>query len=193
MHLDAPKTKKHHGDLLKTMIGLRTNRVSIIARVAAHKWRLIMDKRFVNTEFTLLKRLAAFISDLLYAKEDLENRLALIPDGQNRMDNILDSVSDLLKDILSTGPENQKKQLYNVMKDYKVELMPRLSSGSKNIIMTKSQAKQLIDVAQEKCKSCVEDCNSAKKCALYQLLEITAIPDSYDTLLCPYSRAVWRD
>lgn len=152
-----------------------------------------MDKRFVNKEFSLLKRLTAFISDLLYAKEDLWERLELVPDGQKRMDSLLNSVSDLIKDLIATGPENQKRQLGNTIKDYKIELMPKLSKGSTNILMTKTQAKQLIELAQEKCKTCVEDPRSAQKCALYQLLEVTVLPDSYDSLLCPYSKATWAD
>lgn len=152
-----------------------------------------MDKRFVNKEFSLLKRLTAFISDLLYAKDDLQSRLELIPDGPQRMNVLLDDASVLVKDILATGPENQKKHLYNTIKDYKVELMPKVSYGSSNIVMSKDQTKRLIDIAQEKCRTCVEDPDSAKKCALYQVLEITALPDTYETLLCPYSQAKWAD
>ena len=152
-----------------------------------------MDKRFVNKEFSLLKRLTAFISDLLYTKDDMQSRLALIPDGKQRMDALLDDASALVKDILATGPESQKKQLYNTMKDYKIELMPKLSYGSSNIVLSKEQVKQLIDVAQEKCKHCIEDPESAQKCALYKFLVITALPDSYNTLLCPYSQAKWAD
>ena len=152
-----------------------------------------MDKRFVNKEFTLLKRLTAFMSDLLYAKDDLAPRLQLVENGQQRMDKILDDVSSLIKDVLATGPESQKKQLSNTIKDYKVELMPKLAPGSSNVLMTKEQAKRLIDIAQEKCKSCVENSEEAKRCALYQILEITALTDSYDSLLCPYSRATWAD
>ena len=152
-----------------------------------------MDKRFVNKEFSLLKRLAAFISDLLYAQEDLDSRLALIPDGRQRMNKVLDDTSKFVQDILATGPDAQKRQLSNTIKDYKVELMPKLAPGSPNIVMTKEQAKQLVDIAQEKCKSCVEDPAKAQKCALYQVLSITALPDTYDSLLCPYSRATWAD
>lgn len=152
-----------------------------------------MDKRFVNKEFTLLKRATAFISDLLYMKDDLAPRLQLVEDGPQRMNKVLDDISGLVKDVLATGPESQKKQLSNTIKDYKIELVPKLAPGSSNVLMTKEQAKKLIDIAQEKCKSCVEGSEDAKRCALYQVLEITALTDSYDSLLCPYSRATWAD
>lgn len=152
-----------------------------------------MEQRFVNKEFTMLKRLTAFISELLYMKEDLDERMQIIPDGQKRLDNVLSEVSDLVKELIETGPDSQKKQLYNFIKDSRVELIPKLSPGSTNILMSKAQAKQLVDIAQEKCKSCVEDPRSAKNCVLYKVLEVTALPDTYNTLLCPYSRAKWED
>ena len=152
-----------------------------------------MDKRFVNKEFSLLKRLTAFISDLLYMKDDLQSRLELIPNGQKRMDDVLNGISDLIKDVVATGPESQKRQLYNTIKDYKIELTPKLTPGSPNVLMSKEQVKCLIDIAQEKCESCVEDPKAAKNCRLYKFLEITALPSSYDSLLCPYSRATWGD
>jgi hypothetical protein len=152
-----------------------------------------MDKRFVNKEFSALKRLTAFISDLLYAKEDLNERLDEIADGQKRIDEALDLTTQIVKDILATGPESQKKQLYNTIKDYKIELIPLLSSGSSNIIMSKTHVKNLIDIAKEKCSTCVENPQNAKRCALYKILEVTALPDSYETLLCPYSTATWAE
>ena len=152
-----------------------------------------MDKRFVNKEFSVLKRLTAFISELLYMKDDLQSRLELVPDGQKRMDRLLDDASQLAKDVIATGPETQKRQLYNTIKDFKVELTPKLTPGSANVLISKEQAMRLIDIAQEKCKTCVEDPASAKQCSLYKFLEITVLPDSYDSLLCPYSQAKWAD
>lgn len=140
-----------------------------------------------------MKRLTAFISDLLYAKEDLTERLQLVSDGQQRLDNILDDVSSLVKELIDTGPNNQKNQLRNTIKDMKVELVPKFSPGPSNIVMTKEQAKRLIEIAQEKCKTCVEDPDSAQKCPIYQILETTALLDSYNSLICPYSKAEWAD
>lgn len=191
--LEGLKTKSLRGNHQEITTGQPTNRNLNIVHAAERKWRSSMDKRFVNKEFSLLKRLTAFISDLLYAKDDLQKRLELIPDGNKRMDKVLDDVSELIKDLLSTGPDNQKKTLLNTVSDYKLEFVPRLSPGSSNIVITKAQAKKLIDIAQEKCTNCVEDYKKAQSCALYQLLEVTALPDSYDTMLCPYSQAEWKD
>ena len=152
-----------------------------------------MNERFVDIEFSVLKRLAAFISDLLYAKDDLNKRLLMIENGQERLNKLIDDTAVLVKELIATGTENQKRQLYNTIKDYKVEMIPKLANGSSNIVMTKIQAKQLIELAQEKCKNCVENSKSAQSCALYQFLEVTAVPDSYDSLLCPFSQATWAD
>lgn len=193
MHLEGQRKWRHLGNRQEILTGPPISQILNTAHVAVHQWRYVMDNRFVNKEFSLLKRLAGFISDLLYAKEDLQDRLKLIDNGPERLDKLLDDISELVRELLSTGPESQRRQLHNTIKDYRLEFVPALSPGTKNILMSKTQAKQLIDLAREKCRICVEDPESARKCALYQLLEVTALPDSYETLLCPYSESTWAD
>ena len=140
----------------------------------------------------MMKRLAAFLSELLFLKDDMK-RLNDIEDGNNRLEKIIDETARLTKDLLNTAPDNQRKQFSRSISDYKIELVPRLTPNSQNILMTKTQAKALVDLAQEKCKSCVESSESAKKCPIYKMMEITALPDRYDTMLCPFSLAEWAD
>lgn len=186
------QTKKQHGNLRGTLTGRLISQSFVTVLYAENRWRVQMENRFVNKEFSLLKRLTAFISDLLYAKEDLSARLDMIPDGQKRLDKAIDDVSEIVKELISTGPISQKRQLNSTIKDYKVELVPKFTPSPANIIMTKEQAKQLIDIAQEKCKTCIESPKAARSCALYKVLEITALTDTYDSLLCPYSTATWE-
>ena len=193
MLLADRRTKKQHGSLQEILTGRQTSQSFVSVLCAVIRWRIQMNERFVNKEFSLLKRLTAFISDLMYTKEDLAERLDIIPDGRQRLDEAINDVSEIVKELISTGPEAQKKQLYSTIKDYKVELVPKFTPSPANIIMTKKQAKKLIDIAQEKCKACVEDPDSALKCPIYQVLETTAPLDSYDSLICPYSIAEWAD
>jgi len=150
-------------------------------------------ERLVRNEMNTLKRFAAAFSEFLFAKDELTNRLKTIQDGEQRLDEIIEKTDSLFAEILETAPENQIKQLKNTLSDYRFELIPKLHPGSTNIIMTKDQAKELVNLAQEKCKTCIEYANDAQNCSIYKLLEKTALPDHYDTIICPYSLAEWAD
>lgn len=150
------------------------------------------QKRFVRNEMALVRRFAAFLSELLFLKDDLK-RLEYIKDGKERLDSLINSSAELLKDILDTTIDSQKLQIRNSFEDYRIDIVPKLKPGSPNILMTKDQAKRLIELAQERCVSCVEDAEHAKNCPVYKIMEVTALPDNYDSLSCPFSRAEWAD
>ncbi len=150
-------------------------------------------ERLVRNEMNTLKRFAASFSEFLFVKDDLANRLKTIQNGERRLDEIIEKTNSLFTDILKTVPENQRKQLINTLSDYRFELIPKLHPGSTNVIMTKDQAKELVDLAQEKCKTCIEYSDNAQNCSVYKMLEKTALPDHYDTIICPYSLAEWAD
>lgn len=150
-------------------------------------------QRFVRAEMDIMKRFAAFISELLYVKDDMQNRLEMVDNGKDRLEKLLDDSASLVKDLLETAPDNQKRQFRNSISDYKIELVPKLKPDSSNILFTKEQAKMLVDFAQERCKMCVDSAEEAKNCPVYKVLEITALPDRYDSMLCPYSLATWAD
>ena len=150
-------------------------------------------QRFVRAEMDIMKRFAAFISELLYVKDDMQNRLEMVDNGKDRLEKLLDDSASLVKDLLETAPDNQKRQFRNSISDYKIELVPKLKPDSSNILFTKEQAKTLVDFAQERCKMCVDSAEEAKNCPVYKVLEITALPDRYDSMLCPYSLATWAD
>ncbi len=152
-----------------------------------------METRFVRAEMDVMKRFAAFISELLYIKDDLQKRLDMVEDGKQRLDSIIDDTAKLVKDLLNTTVDNQRKHFANCLSDYRIDLTPKLKPGSTNLLMTRAQAKALVDLAQEKCKTCVDTPEEAEKCPVFKVLEITALPDNYDSMLCPYSRAEWAD
>ena len=151
-----------------------------------------METRFVRAEMDMMKRLAAFLSELLFLQDDMK-RLDDITDDRDRVKTIIDNTASLAKDLLDTAPDNQRRHFATTLNDYKIELVPKLKPGSQNVLLSKEQAKELVEFAQEKCKMCIEDSESAKKCPLAKLLETTALPDRYDSMLCPFSLAKWAD
>jgi hypothetical protein len=79
------------------------------------------------------------------------------------------------------------------MKDFDMRLLPKLTPGSTNVIMTKEEGMELMDIARWRCHSCAEDGESCRSCRLYKILESTTPMDSYgDGLMCPYALAEWE-
>lgn len=133
-------------------------------------------------------------SQLAYAKDDLKERLGMIPDGAERLQTILDGISSLLDDLLHTIPVNQCVSLKNATSDYQVRIVPKAMPKTENIVVTKANAKVLIDSAQEgKCASCVLDGNECRKCELEQVLEWVTPMTAYSDTLCPYNLAGWEE
>ena len=99
-----------------------------------------------------------------------------------------------MNDLIGTISRSQCRQIYGTMRDFEMRLLPKLTPGSTNILMTKDQGKELLDCARWKCHACVEDGEEARKCKLYQLLEATTPMDNYgDGMLCPYALAEWEE
>ena len=133
-------------------------------------------------------------SQLAYAKDDLKERLGMIPDGAERLQTILDGISSLLDDLIHTIPVNQCVSLKNSTSDYQVRVVPKAMPMTESIVITKANAKVLIDSAQEgKCVSCVLDGNECRKCELEQVLEWVTPMTAYNATLCPYNLAGWEE
>ena len=97
-------------------------------------------------------------------------------------------------DLVGTIRRSQCQQIWGTMKDFEMRLLPKLTPGSTNIVLTKEEGKQLLDCARWKCHDCIEDGESCRQCQLYKLLEATTPMDDYgDGMICPYSLAEWRD
>jgi hypothetical protein len=151
-------------------------------------------ERLTRPEMQSLKMMLALLSAAAYAEKDLRRCLERVRYGNRLMRMALGSLRSLMNKVLGTVSRNQCKHIYGTMTDYEVRLVPKLTPGSTNIILTKEQGKALMDCAQWQCKDCVKDGEEARKCKLYQLLESTTQMDDYgDGLLCPYALAEWRD
>lgn len=151
-------------------------------------------ERVTRQEMNACKFLTTLVSVTAYAKDDLKKRLETIPDGLARMDEALENIDSILRDICGTVNTRQAKQLLNASKELEVRLVPKFCPDHTMLQMGKEEYKDLIDCAREKCKFCTEDGDSCHDCRLYGIL-IERIPlDDYgDGITCPYAYTEWEE
>ena len=151
-------------------------------------------ERLKRNEMNSLRMLLANLSSAEYVRMELKNRLDCIPDGNRRFRLALGGLKAVCEDVIGTISAAQAKQIYGTLKDYRMQMVPKAMPGTVNIMLTKEQGVELIDLARERCHGCVEDGNSCRECRLYKLFEATTPLDDYgDGLICPYSLAEWED
>lgn len=152
------------------------------------------EKRLRRAEKEAMMYIMNTTSQLAYAKDDLKERLGMVPDGAERLQTVLDGIGSLLNDLLYTIPVNQCVSLKNATKDYQVRVVPKAMPMTENVVITKADAKVLVDSAQEgRCASCVLDGNECRKCDLEQALECITPLVAYGMALCPYNLAGWEE
>lgn len=151
-------------------------------------------ERLKRGEMDAVRMLLAALSTAAYAQKDLTGRLECVPAGNRRMRMAVGSLRSVVNDLIGTISRSQCKQIYGTMRDFEMRLLPKLTPGTTNIIMTKDQGKDLLECARWKCHDCVEDGEACRQCKLYKLLEATTPMDSYgDGLICPYALAKWEE
>lgn len=151
-------------------------------------------ERLNRNEFEAVRYLLGAVSYTASAKDDLQKRLECIPGGRQRMAMILGGLRAIADDLIGTVPRGQCKQLKNTMDDMEMRMVPKFASMNQNVILEKDNAKALIDTAMERCRGCVEDEKSCRKCGLYRVLESMLPLDDYNNgILCPYSTSEWTD
>ena len=148
--------------------------------------------RVTRQEMNACKLMTSLVSVVAYAKDDLRERLELVPDGQHRMETALTVIDNLLRDLCGTINIRQAKQLLNAAKELEVRLVPRMSPDHTTIQLNKDEYQELIDCAREKCKFCTLDGEECRKCRLYQMLLDKVPLDHYgDDITCPYAFTEW--
>lgn len=151
-------------------------------------------ERLNRIEMQSVRMMLAALSVAAYAEKDLNKRLECVPAGNQRMKMAEGSLRSVINDLVGTISRSQCKQIYGTMKDFEMRLLPKLTPGSTNVLMTKEQGMELMDCARWQCHSCVKDGEEARRCKLYQLLESTTPMDDYgDGLVCPYALAEWEE
>ena len=149
--------------------------------------------RLTRTETHCVQWLMNAMSSFRYAADDLKDRLTLVPDGPGRIRELNEFSSALLTDIADTIPDKQRRHLINLAQDMEVRLVPRMMPKNVTVVLSKEEATELVDAAQEKCKHCAEFAEESEKCRLRQILEIVVPLKDYGGLICPYSKAEWED
>ena len=150
-------------------------------------WREEDCERMTRTEFEATRCLLGATSYLAHARDDLGKRLECIPGGRQRMNMLMGQVKSLSNAIVDTMTTQQAKQMWNVMKDMDMRMVPKMTPSKTNVLLPVEAAKTLVSSAQHKCRVCVADGEEARKCELYKVLEALTPLDSYgDGLTCPY-------
>ena len=150
-------------------------------------------ERMNRGEYEAMRCLLGAVSYMAHANDDLGKRLECIPSGRQRMNMVLGGIRAIADDLIGTMPRAQCRQLKNTMSDMEIRMVPKLTAMSQNVILEKEIARGLYDAAMEKCRGCVEDSESCRKCSLYSVLEGTLPLENYDGLICPYSISEWKD
>ena len=149
--------------------------------------------RLTRTETHCVQWLMNAMSSFRYAADDLKDRLALVPDGAERLRAMNTEASDLLTDIAGTIPDKQRRHLINVAKDMEVRLVPKLTQKTVTVVLSKEEGMELVDAAQVRCRECTEFNEDSQKCHLRKLLEVIVPLEDYGGLICPYSKSEWTD
>ena len=150
-------------------------------------------ERLNRFEMQSVRMMLAALSVAAYAEKDLADRLECVPAGNRRMKMAVGSLRSVINDLIGTISRSQCRQIHGTMNDFEMRLVPKLTPGSTNILMTKEQGKDLLDCARWKCHDCVEDGEKCRECRLYQLLEATTPLDNYGNgMVCPYALAEWE-
>ena len=133
---------------------------------------------------------AATILDEL--RTEMAKRIAMIPDGQKRMDEISEKTDGILHELRLTVPEEQRMNLQNTAHEYEVRLTPKATPSKTCVVMGKEEFRTLVDAARAKCVECTMDDNECEACELYKLLTaVLPLDDYHNGMLCPYNCGEW--
>lgn len=150
-------------------------------------------ERMNRGEYEAMRGLLGAVSYIAHADRNLAKRLESVPYGKQRMRMILGGVKALSDDLIGTMPQGQCKQLKNTMEDMEIRMVPKMAAMCRNVVFDKDLAKELIDIAQEKCHGCVEDGESCRSCGLYRVLESLLPLNDFGGMLCPFSVSEWEE
>ena len=144
-------------------------------------------ERMNRHEFAGMRCLLGAVSYLAKASPELQKRLESIPSGKQRMALARGAVRALADDILGTMTTAQCEQMNNVMKDMDMQMVPKLSPNSTNVIMTAKTLSTLVACSRSKCHMCTAMDDDIRACELYKVLEaLPSLEDYGDGLVCPY-------
>lgn len=145
-------------------------------------------KRACAGEMAHLKLMLAYENSVTYASKGLQDRLKTIPHGVARMRMAIAGLKSVLIDIQGTMPVNQIDHLTRTMTDCAIQMVPRMTPKSTNVVISAEDLAKLINEGRAQCVDCVEDANECRSCHMYQLMEKIMPLDKWSNGFgCPYS------
>ena len=150
-------------------------------------------ERLRRSEMTALKMLYTLLAITAEAKDDLWDRLQHVPHGRWMLASAFGMLGRVCKDVRDTATKEQKKQMNDTLLNYKVQVVPKATPLSDNVVITKQQAYSLVNIAKDRCRECTENGFSCRKCELYKFLEAADPLEDYgNDLMCPYALREWK-
>lgn len=141
-------------------------------------------------------------SELRHMMTDFcEERIALVPDYEARMQAVFDEVVKINGLLLDTMPtknlQRMRKEL--PLMDHAVRLRPVGTPPAEWILLRDKDVNELLKVViEDKCPLCEhamcldnEDTKKVQQCALRKALMQIQAPENLDTNQCPYSALTW--
>lgn len=151
-------------------------------------------ERLTRTEMHSVQWLLNAVSTLRYAETDLMKRLECVPSGNQRLRLCIGQLGSLLRDVLGTVSDKQRRQLRNTANDMEIRLVPKMTSQTVSVVLDEKTAKELVEAAQAKCHwECVPDLDESRDCELCRILETVVPLESYESVSYPYWRAEWEE
>lgn len=150
-------------------------------------------KRLNRTEMAGARWSLAALSSLVYAQDDLKERLKMIPDGTERWSGMVETLRSLMNDVLGTVPRRQCVTIKNVMNDMDLRMVPRYTPKANRVSMGEEDLSYLVDHAKtDICTACTLNGDECRTCELYRILESIAPQQDWgDSTVCPYMREDW--
>ena len=128
------------------------------------------------------------------AREQMADRIGKTDGGKELADRVAEDSLKLLDELRVTIPENQRKNLYYIGLDQKMQMVPKMMPSGNNMIIPQEDFKELVDASRAKCGECALDNEECTECGLYQLYLKVLPLNKYDgVFLCPYNLAVWKE
>lgn len=151
------------------------------------------QKRLNRSEMQAIRWSLAAVNSCAYAKDDLAQRLQMIPDGVNRWATMLEMLRGLLNDLIGTVPTKQCLNIKHTLDDMELRMVPKFTPKDGRVCMGIDDLSYIVKEAKRDiCIGCVYTGDECRQCKLYNILEaIAPCEDWGGSYICPYSKEDW--
>lgn len=150
--------------------------------------------RLRRTEKDGVFHLMFAVHTLIEIQDTLKDRLGMVENGAERFREIVGATEQLLQEIRTTIPENQRDSIQRTAEDCEVKLIPKAIPDGGATIINREDFRALVNSARAKCAECFMDDSECEGCELFRLLTCVLPMDNYHQFnLCPYNIAEWKN